>query len=155
MSTNGTAGLGFARTLFGDRSTNLPGGVSTSRKDLPKAQLWMNIGYVMAVTVTLADGTSEDREEFVSLPVGIPLDTQEPKAITGTSDIYRKRVAAQNKLLEDAQKLGAELKPGEDAIIGDRTGLCIQIRRISEEQAAPSVDESENPFVRNDIFASK
>lgn len=151
MSTNGNAGLAFASTLFGTRGVAAS---ATSRKDLPKAQLWMNIGYIMAVTVTMQDGTTEDREEFVSLPVGIPLDTQEPKAITGTSDIYRKRVAAQNKLLEDAQKLGAELEPGGDAIIGDRAGLCIQIRRVSAEQAAPSTEEAENPFVRNDIFAA-
>ncbi len=152
MSTNG---LQFASTLFGTRGVAAAAAVPSSRKDLPKAQLWLNVGYIMAVTVTMADGTTEDREEFVSLPVGIPLDTQEPKAITGTSDIYRKRVAAQNKLLEDAQKLGAELEPGCDAIIGDRNGLCIQIRRVSAEQAAPSVDETENPFVRNDIFAAK
>ena len=45
---------------------------SSKKDDKPKAQFWLNIGYQVEVP---DDQGNEDR--FVSLPQGIPLDTQE------------------------------------------------------------------------------
>ena len=54
----------------------------------PKAQFWLNIGYV-------ANEGSEE-EKFISLPTGIPLDTQEPLPTNSSNADFRAMRCAQN-----------------------------------------------------------
>ena len=126
--------LDFNRTFGGQPAQGY------TRDELPKAQTWMNVGYI--TTVEMA-GVKED--VFVSLPVGIPLDTQEPVELRGRNEGYRALQAARNDLLEQCQAEAAKLAPGEDKIIGDpKKGLVIQLRRIQGEMATP--EAATNPF---------
>lgn len=84
----------------------------------PQAQIWLNIGYTM--------GEGENRK-FVSLPVGIPLDTQEPIKIKGQSQDYNDFSESRNELLEMLIKAAQELPPGGE----DYVNLEIQIRRVA------------------------
>jgi hypothetical protein len=122
---------------------NRPSGVAAapaavaSKADLPKATAWLNVGYT--VQVTLSDGTVEDR--FVSIPVGIPLDTMEPIKITSRNVEYAQFQAAQNDLLEQLKAHAAKAAPGDAMIIP----LEIQLRRVNGPATVPAADET-NPF---------
>jgi hypothetical protein len=107
------------------------------KKDLPKANFWLNIGY--SVTVDTDQGTEE---RFVSLPMGIPVDTQELLPTNSRNQDWAAFSAARNNLLEQITEYGKTLKPGEDAILN----LQIQLRRVNEE--APAATADNNPFVR-------
>ena len=123
---------------FGKRSK--PGNSSTN-DDRPKAQLWLNIGY----QTDIADDDGKLR--FVSLPVGIPLDTQEPLPTNSKSDEFRAFQSARNDLMTQMIDIGKSLAPGEEKIIAlGESGLSVQIRRVSEEAAAVPADQ--NQFVR-------
>ena len=114
---------------------------NVSNDDRPKAQLWLNIGY----QTDIAD--EDGKLKFVSLPVGIPLDTQEPLPTNSKSDEFRAFQSARNDLMTQMINVGKSLGPGEEKIIalGD-SGLSIQIRRVSEEAAA--VPSDQNQFAR-------
>jgi hypothetical protein len=138
MITTASTGRTFGSFANLGRSNDAFGSSSTDRKDRPQAQTWLNIGYMA--------GEGEDAK-FVSLPVGIPLDTQQPKDLP-RSEEYGLFVAAQNKLLEQMQQAAADLKPGEDIIIGIEGGLCVQLRRIAGPVEARPTDAASNPYVR-------
>ncbi len=110
---------------------------TNSKADLPKATAWLNIGYT--VQVTLSDGSTEDR--FVSIPVGIPLDTMEPIKITSRNVEYAQFQAAQNDLLEQLKAHAAKGNPGDASMIP----LEIQLRRVNGPATVPAADET-NPF---------
>ena len=139
MGVNGNTGGGidFAKTFGANKdqgsSTTAQSG---ARGDQPKAQWWLNVGY----TAEGAGDNGEDR--FVSLPVGIPLDTQEHVSTNSRNDSYREFMSARNDLLDQVMEVCKTLAPGEDRILN----LQIQVRRIAGEQAP--VDASENRFGR-------
>jgi hypothetical protein len=111
------------------------------RKELPKAQTWLNVGYVVGTP-------GEDDYRFVSLPVGIPLDTMEGLPIRSDND-FGKFTAARNNLMQQLQERAAQLEPGDEALIGlgNDSGLVIQLRRVNGPVEAPATDES-NPYAR-------
>ena len=123
-----------------------------SKADQPKAKVWMNIGYVQPVTVKTEGSDDEHIEHrFISIPVGIPLDTMEPKAVVGNSDDFRALTSAQNNLLEMLQKAAEQLAPGQEEIVN----LQIQMRRVKDPVAAPAAaDNAYIPETLN-IFAPK
>lgn len=126
--------IDFEKT-FGNKNKN--GNVGSS-DDRPKAQLWLNFGYQ-------SDIADEDGKlKFVSLPVGIPLDTTEPLATNSKSDEFRAFQSARNDLMTQLINVGKSLGPGEEKIIamGD-SGLSVQIRRVSEEAAAVPTDQNQ------------
>lgn len=111
---------------------------STAKADKPKAQFWLNIGYV-------ANEGSDD-EKFISLPTGIPLDTQEPLPTNSSNADFRAMRCAQNDLLEQLIAYAQNLEPGEEGIIN----LQVQLRRVkAQEEAIPS---DENKYARKLTF---
>lgn len=126
--------LDFPKT-FGSTQTSTA--TAGAKSDQPKAQLWLNIGY--PVTIQTEAGP-EDR--FVSLPLGIPLDTQEKVKANGNNELFAQFQGARNDLLDQIMDAAKALKPGEDKILN----LSIQLRRVKDE-AAPVSNEN-NAFVR-------
>ena len=85
-------------------------------------------------------------QRFVSLPVGIPLDTMEPLPTNSRNADFAAFQAARNNLHDQFMAVAAKLQPGEEKIIGlGDSGLALQIRRVNEE-AAP-IAAGNNPFV--------
>jgi len=128
----------FART-FGMPADN-SASASAARQELPKADVWMNIGYT--VDIIAEDGTPDTR--FVSLPVGIALDTQKPIDIKTRSADLADLQANQNALLTDLQKYAEGLAPGEETLIN----LQIQLRRVKDPVVAPTATQ-------DSVFARK
>jgi hypothetical protein len=122
---------------FGNRNAQR-GAANGNRQDLPKAQFWLNFGYMAG---------EGDNEKFVSLPTGIPLDTMERVSVRSSNQEFAMYQAARNALLDQLLEAAAKLEPGDDYVINADGGLAIQIRRVNAEQAAPSTG-SDNPFAR-------
>lgn len=109
---------------------------TTSRADLPKAQLWVNLGYDSGIK--LEDGTTR----FVSLPQGIPLDTQEELSTRSSNAEYSKLQQARNHLLQQVIEACSDLAPGQSKIIN----LQVQVRRVMDD--AEDIPEIENEFIQ-------
>lgn len=106
----------------------------------PKAQFWLNPGYVS--TVKDEDGTYR----FVSLSAGIPLDTIDVLPTNSRNVGYAQFQQARNELREDLLADAAKLEPGEEIIFDETPGvLTFQLRRVGGEVAAPT---GHNPFSR-------
>ena len=104
------------------------------------AQIWLNVGYL----------TGNQEYPFVSLPFGIPIDTQQPLELRGRNADFNTFVTHRNKLLEQIKQAGDALAPGEEAylsMIGDNEeigpglGLVIQLRRRESKDAAKPTNE--------------
>lgn len=130
------------QAAFGSKKT-------ADKEDKPKTQLWLNIGYIAQVK----DAESgENIDKFVSLPVGLPVDTQERLKTNSSNEVWGMFQSARNDLLDQLIELGKTLKPGEEKILsmGDN-GLGIQMRRILDEQ--PAVKPDQNAFGKKLAFA--
>lgn len=114
-------------TTFGQRKSNQA--QAQQAGDKPAAQIWLNIGYTPEHT------GDEGKYDFVSLPVGIPLDTAEHIRIKGGSDEFREFQHARNGLLDMLLDAAKQLQPGQSELVN----LQIQIRRVADqaENAAP------------------
>lgn len=106
-----------------------------NKADLPKAKFWINIGYDSGVM------QEDNTTRFVSLPQGIPVDTQEPVNIKSSNADYSKFQQARNHLLEKVIELGEGLEPGESRMVN----LQIQLRRVVDE--VEETPEIENEFI--------
>ncbi len=95
----------------------------TARDDRPKAKVWLNIGY-------------QAGDKFITLPVGLPIDTMEPVEVRGQNEDWIKQQNARNGLLEMLQQAGASLEAGEEKTVN----LTIQLRRTNEEVQVATVD---------------
>ena len=133
MSTNAPA-LNFTK-VFGKAAAPVAAG--TAQDDRPKAQYWLNIGYQ-------ADGVieGEDTPRFISLPVGIPLDTMETLPTNSRNQVYAMQQAARNDLMAQLIDHAQGLEPGQSTIVN----LQIELRRVNED--AGPVDASHSPFAR-------
>lgn len=136
--------IDFNKT-FGSKNDNAASG--GAKDERPKAQLWLNIGY-------LSDAIDPDTKErrFVSLPTGIPLDTQEPLDTRMKNRDYANFQAARNGLLADLIEQGNKLEPGQSVVIETDSGLAIQIRRVNPELEEATAGEG-NPYARR-LFGS-
>lgn len=119
-----------ASRQFGRGNTNQ----TTSRDELPKAQLWVNIGVTQNV---VKDG--ETVEEFIALPQGIPLDTMTLKPATSRNDDFRNRELGMNALHAMLMKKAATLAPGEDVIVN----LQVQLRRVNNDAIQTPDDQNQ------------
>lgn len=117
-----------------------------AREDLPKAEFWVNIGYVVQAPSKETEGEIESK--FVSLPMGIPLDTMEPLTIGNSRNgDWVNFQSARNDLLKELQEEAKSLAPGGEVVVGGEDGsLAIQIRRVNG--AATIVAATENPYSR-------
>lgn len=111
-----------------------PNAGSNARGNKPEAMIWLNVGY------EVTDETTGE-VTFISLPFGLPLDTMEPKKVSGKNEDWKRMVQAKNQLLEHLQKAATGLKPGEESVV---SALQVQLRRRADNEA-PDLDE--NPFV--------
>ena len=125
--------IDFDKLSFGKKET----GSTQSKETQQKAEFWLNIGY--GVEVPVEGGGTEER--FVSLPQGIPLDTQEHVAVKGKNVEWKAFQAARNGLLDQIMAVAQQLEPGEDRILN----LQIQLRRVNAD-TEETVDASTNPF---------
>lgn len=102
---------------------------STASKDeRPQAQFWMNIGF-------MSENPETGEELFVSLPVGLPLDTMAAMKVSGNNAEWRQLAAAKNALLEQLQQAVQAMEPGAEHTI---PGLTVQVRRVNSETGEDS-----------------
>lgn len=115
--------IDFSKT-FGQRNTK--GNVASGQGagDKAPAQFWLNIGYDSGVEEEDGSGT-----RFVSLPLGIPLDTQAPVPTNSRNPTFAEFQAARNDLLSEIMKVAQSMAPGESQILN----LQIQLRRVNDE----------------------
>lgn len=93
---------------------------------LPESKLWLNFGYTK-------------NNKFISLPLGLAIDTMEPQVARGQNVEFNKQVAAQNGLLKALQDAGFKLEPGETQTIV----LECQLRRVNEKM---EIADEDNEF---------
>jgi len=82
--------------------------------DRPNATIWLNIGY-------------EKNGKFVTIPVGIPLDTTDALAVRGNNPDWVGFTNARNDLLEALVAAGQALEPGAEV----QVPLQVRVRRTS------------------------
>lgn len=114
-------------------------GANTRRNDSTnereQAQIFLNIGFT-------SENPTTGEEEFISLPVGVGLDTMKPMNVSGSNEDWKMMAQAKNALMEQLQRAAEDLEPGEEHVIED---LQIQIRRRNQAEQ-PSM--TENPHIK-------
>lgn len=139
---NSTTGVDFAAALAAMKGAQTAPG-KPAATDKPKATLWLNIGYHIEVEVTAGDGSTSMENRFVSLPVGIPVDTMQLLPETSQNQGFAAFQAARNQLLKLVIAAGANLGDGEERPIA----LELQLRKVSAPQAPVAPDN--NPFLKS------
>lgn len=136
MSLTSGTGLDFKRAFAAPTAAG-----AAAKADRPKAQFWLNIGYIAEVPTE--DGVEQ---RFISLPSGIPLDTMEELKTNSSNALYAQLQAARNDLFQQIMAKAQTLAPGEDHIFGDEGGLQIQLRHVREENV--EINPADNVFSR-------
>lgn len=96
-------------------------GNSEGKPDRKPSQIWVNVGATL-------EGAGQDGENlFVSLPSGIPLDDMRPVKVTGSNQHSIQLKQVKNALLDELQKLGASMEPGERRVVP----LSVEIYRVA------------------------
>lgn len=124
----------FGQT-FGSNKSNSAAGNGAER---PKAKFWLNVGY--------RANAGEEDEKFISLPTGIPLDTQEHLPTNSSNADFRAMRCAQNDLLDQLMQFAESLEPGAEGVIQ----LEVQLRRVKEAEA--DIPAEENKYARKLSF---
>lgn len=88
---------------------------------------WLNVGITCHVN-------GEDK--FVSLPLGIPLDSMEPKRYSGSNESYAEFVSAQNELIEAIKSLFQEIPQGTSKRLNSRQ-FTLELRHAEEASTTP------------------
>lgn len=114
---------------------------STPAADRPKAEYWINLGYE-AEAINAETG----KPYFISLPQGIPLDTQEMADTNVRSPEFAAIRNAQNDLHSQIMDHVKDLQPGEETYIT----LQVQVRRV-KAPVAP-IDPANNPLIKKLAF---
>lgn len=124
-------------TFAGQFGTTFGGGNAASRSnaanDRPKAQVWLNIGLEAPNVVE-----GEESPRFISLPAGIPLDTQEKLPTNSRNQLFAAFQSARNDLMDQILKAAEQLAPGQEVLIP----LQVQLRRVGEENAEIPADQN-------------
>lgn len=92
--------------------------VDANGNPLPQAKLWLNFGYLIG-------------DRFISLPLGLPIDTMQSRELRGTSQEFLKLVSAQNDFLGSLQSMIETLNPGDEAVLMEQempNGVKMQVR---------------------------
>lgn len=106
---------------------------NTDEKVVP--QVYLNIG--QTVDVPQPDGSTA--KEFVSIPVGISIDTMAPFKATGKDATWLAKVGIKNALLAQLQAFGENMDAGTSEMV---EGLEIQILRRQTPAEAPSAEDN-------------
>ncbi|MNF46488.1 hypothetical protein D3C85_493390 [compost metagenome] len=128
--------INFAPTKFGSSTNN-----AAPSEDRPKAEFWINLGYE-------SDHTNEETGKplFISLPQGIPLDTQEHLPTNMSNAQFAAMRSAQNDLLDQLTAHAQHLQPGEDCFVN----VTVQIRRVKAPSAP--INPENNPLIKKLAF---
>lgn len=86
-------------------------------QDRPAAKVWLNVGYMAG-------------DRFVTLPVGIPIDTMEAVPVRGQNDEWLEFQTARNDLLKALQEGSDQLEAGEEREIH----LVVKLRKNNDEK---------------------
>jgi predicted RNA-binding protein with PIN domain len=78
---------------------------------------------------------------FLSLPIGIPLDTQDRLPETSSNKEFAQMQAARNNIMDQLIAYANTMEPGQDIVID----LQVQLRRVKETQEV-STKVGENKF---------
>lgn len=132
---------------FGNRSNQ------NQTEDRPKAQFWLNVGYMQEAV----DENGDDASFFVSIAGlggqnnrsvigGIPLDSMVDFPLTGSANMQNLR-KRQNELRATILAAAEQLQPGESRIVSTdpTTNLSLELRRVAEAVDADSIDTGECP----------
>lgn len=114
-----------------------------SQNERPQADVWLNVGYY--VPVYDGEGNQVDTK-FVSLRLGIPIDTMELEAVpppNGNNEDYRALIEAKNALQIQLKEAGSKLQPGQ----GVPVDLQLQLYRRANRESAP-IPAEKNPYLR-------
>ena len=114
----------------------------------PKATRFLNIGAV----VKLPHEEGKPDSEFVSLPLGLGLDTMEKKEIRGNSPRYRKIMAVKNAILDKLMETADGIAPGSSEIV---EGLQMQVLCVGEGNTEVDTSDVELPEIGIKIVSSK
>lgn len=121
----------MATLKFGAKATAAKG---TIVEEKVKSQLWVNVGYSIEV---------EGEQVFVSIPMGIPVDSIKELPINTRNAEFNMLNQARNQLLADIVAASEDLESGESHVLE----LEVQLRRIDKEPD-PLPAGSTNPFLR-------
>ena len=99
-----------------------------------KAQHYLNIGYEAEWT---DPETGEKFVEFISIPVGVAIDTMNPREVRGKDPKYRWILQSGNALLAQLQGMVASLPAGESGVIP-----ALEVRGTHASGAQPALDEA-------------
>jgi hypothetical protein len=121
----------MATLKFGAKATAAK---TTVVEEKVKSQLWINVGYSIEV---------EGEQVFVSIPMGIPLDSIKELPTNTRNSEFNMLNQARNQLLADITAASEDLESGESHVLE----LEVQLRRIDKEPD-PLPAGSSNPFLR-------
>lgn len=124
--------------------------VPVDRKDLPKAEFWLNMGLP---TADLPEDPTVpffmDKYGFVSVPGGgVALDNLKEIELRGTNPEFIQFASGQNGLLEQLQEKAQELEPGQCVMVP----MMLQLRRVAGAPTKP--DSDGNPYALKLAFGS-
>lgn len=123
------------RFTFGNNNGNVASVAQGGPNGQRKAEYWLNVGYP----------TGHEKLDFVSLPMGIPMDASDKKELRGDPNSEMVQfLGAGNDLFDDIMEVAGDLEPGEAKII--EIPLQIQVRRI--KGGAEPVAREQNMFAR-------
>lgn len=127
--------IDFTPKAFGSKDK------APAQDDRPKAEFWLNLGYN-------SDHIVEETGKplFISLPQGIPLDTQEHLPTNMSNQQFAAMRSAQNDLLDQLTAHAQTLQPGEDCTIQ----LTVQLRRV--KAPAEPINPENNPLIKKLSF---
>ena len=106
---------------------------STERKS---SKVWLNVG------VTIPGASEDGSDLFVSLPVGLPLDDMKPIVIRGSNQNSINLKQVKNMLLDELQKLGASMSPGQRRLVPQ---LEVEIYRVAQPDQVGTAEN--NPLI--------
>lgn len=131
--------LNWTPTKFG---TQQAAAASTPAADRPQAEFWLNLGYTSELQ-------NPETQEFIfiSLPQGVPLDTQELADTNVRSNELAAIRGAQNDLHAQLMEFVSTMQPGESKTIK----LEVQIRR--RKAAVEPIDPANNPLIKQLSFS--
>jgi hypothetical protein len=130
--------MGILDTLAAP-STTAPAAAGTTaaaKTDRAPSQVWLNVG------VNLPGAGEDGKDLFVSIPVGLPLDDMKAIQIRGTNQHSINLKQVKNMLLDELQKLGASMNPGERKCVPQ---LGVEIYRVAKPEQTGSADS--NPLI--------
>lgn len=138
-----------ALPIFGTTAGNNNG----SAADRPKAQFWLNVGYMQPAV----NDAGEDASFFVALGGlggqnnrstlgGIAVDSMSDFPLTGSANMQALR-KQQNELRATILEAAEKLAPGESRIISTdpNSGLSIELRRVAEAVDASQIETAACP----------